>query len=364
MAEAMTDYLGWIQDAEKAVRELEEYEAREKELALAAGKLEKQLKTAKKSLADEIDSTIKKRRQELEKSYDTEIEKLKSRQRDAKARREKARSQGMKERISEETKPVREEILDLEGRLKTLYKAHHVPAFCRTGLFNALYQPRSFGEILGLLCCLAIFFGAVPLGAWWFLTKHQTLALVLIYLADIVVFGGLYLLVNAATKGTHGETLKEGRALRSRIQAARRQVKKITKSIRGDKDDSAYDLAVYDDEISRLGQELSEVTGKKADALSTFESVQKNIITDEITEGKREKIEKLQADYDAAAGRLSYTSDAVKDRKVKVAADYESYLGKDLLTSEKIQALREILDSGEASGIQEAAELLRKKDQK
>ncbi len=364
MAETITDNPAWIQEAEAAVRELEEFEAREKTLSETAGKLEKQLKAAKKALSDEIADTVRKRRQELEKSYDSEIEKLRKRLADSKARREKARSQGEKERIEEETAPVREEIQDLQSRLKTLYKAHHVPAFCRSGIYNALYSPRSFGEFLGFLITFLLCFGALPLGLWWFLTKHGKLMLVLIYLADILVFGGIYLLINAATKGTYSETLKEGRLLRSQIQAAGKKIKKITKTVRRDKDDSVYDLAVYDDEISRLNQELNDVTQKKAEALSTFENVQKTIITDEITEGKREKIEKLQTDYDAAAGRLSYTADAVKDRKIRVANDYEGLLGKEFLDSGKIRELCEMIESGEAAGIREAEELYRKRGQK
>ena len=54
-------------------------------------------------MADAVNSTVKKRRDEIEKSYDDELGKLQDKLKRTRTRREKAKNQGIKERINEET---------------------------------------------------------------------------------------------------------------------------------------------------------------------------------------------------------------------------------------------------------------------
>ena len=135
------DYLYQVQTDLEAVeqlkKELAEYKNQEKNL-------KKAIVTEEKSIQDEIAQTIRKRKNEIEKTYDNQIEANKSKSRSVKAKRDKAKSKRVDERVSEETADLTEENRQLQVEMKTLFKANHVPAFCRSGIFYSLFMTKPF----------------------------------------------------------------------------------------------------------------------------------------------------------------------------------------------------------------------------
>ena len=91
----------------------------------------------------------------------------------------------------------------------------------------------------------------------------------MIYGVDVVVFGGLYILIGNWTKDRHLAALQEGRSIRSLIAANNRKIAVITSSIRRDRSEALYDLEKYDDEISQMEQDLEETAKKKKDGMET-----------------------------------------------------------------------------------------------
>lgn len=102
MAQAITDVKTFLEDARQAVVELAEFEKQEETLAQEEKKRLRVLETERKAVADAVNSTVKKRRDEIEKSYDDELGKLQDKLKRTRTRREKAKNQGIKERIKEE----------------------------------------------------------------------------------------------------------------------------------------------------------------------------------------------------------------------------------------------------------------------
>ena len=78
-------------------------------------------------------------RDRINSSYDQEIGKGQERLKKARAKREKAKSQGIKERIAEETSELREHNRDLKVQMRTLFQKNRVPAWCGTTFYYALY---------------------------------------------------------------------------------------------------------------------------------------------------------------------------------------------------------------------------------
>ena len=105
MAQAITDVKTFLEDARQAVVELAEFEKQEETLAQEEKKRLRVLETERKAVADAVNSTVKKRRDEIEKSYDDELGKLQDKLKRTRTRREKAKNQGIKERIKEESLP-------------------------------------------------------------------------------------------------------------------------------------------------------------------------------------------------------------------------------------------------------------------
>ena len=101
-------------------------------------RLEKSLEAEQKAVQDAISMTVKKRREEMESSYDSEIGKLQEKLKKIRARREKAKNQGMKDRIKEETVELHEHNRELRVRMKTLFQSQRVPSFCQSGFYLSL----------------------------------------------------------------------------------------------------------------------------------------------------------------------------------------------------------------------------------
>lgn len=358
-AEECLDFLG---RAREAVDELSVCQDRETQLLQDEDRLGRLLEAEKRLVSDTIQSTVKKRREELNSSYDAEIGKAQEQLKKVRSQREKAKNQGMKERIAEETSELHSYNAELTASMKTTFKRNHVPALCRTRLYYSLYFPRWAMEFLVLLVSVAVVFLALPYGIYMQIPERTPLWLAGIYLVDILVFGGLYMTVGNNTKIKYMESLKEGRQILDQIHANNKKIRVITSTIRKDRNESLYDLEKYDDEIARLQQELSDVAAKKKDALNTFESVTRTILQDEIEHNHKEKLDRLQAEYEDVKEQLRTTSAEVKEKRLYITDNYACHLGKEFLDSFKINDLAAIIQRGEALNISEAVEVYKKRD--
>ncbi len=362
MEQSITDDGAFFDEAKKAVQELEELKQREKMLTDLEKQLENSLKAKQKSVADTIAQTVKKRSDEISKSYDSEIGKAQDRLKKVRGKREKAKTQGEKERIAEETQSLIRENEELKGQIKTMFRANHVPGYCASNLYYSLYFTKGIGEMATMLAALLIAFLALPCGIYFLIPNRQTLYLVGIYVAVILIFGGIYVKIGNSTRMKYMDVLKEGRGIRNRIRANKKQMKVITRSIRKDKNETVYNLQKFDDEIAQIEQDLAQAERKKKEALNTFETVTKTIISDEIMGNNRPEIDQIESDLAKTAADLKETQNAAMNKALYITDHFEIYAGKDFMTKERLEALEEIITSGKASNISEAIVVFKSKD--
>lgn len=359
MAQTINNYPEFLAEARQAVEELSLLKDREEQLRQMEREAEKALEAEKKHISDTIQQTVKKRQEEINSSYDKEIAKGQERLKKSRQKREKAKTQGVSARIEEETEELHAHNKELKIQMKTLFQQNHVPAFCRSGFYYALYFPRRLGEVLGFVCWLLICFGAIPCGFYYFLPERQPWHLAVIYVLAVLIFGGSYVLIGNRTKLHYIDALKQGRSIRDVMQGNKKKIRVITTTIRRDRDDARYNLEKYDDDIARIEQELQEITGKKKDAISTFEQVTKSIIADEIEGNGRAKIEALQTEYDRFAADLSEAETLIKEKALEITDRYEPYLGREFLDALKISELSSLIQSGSAANLTEAIAIYR-----
>ena len=359
MGQQMTDQMAFLTEARTALEELGVAEDREKQLKIDESKVGKALDAEKKTLEDSINSTVRKRREAIASSYDAEIGKAEDKLKKARVKREKAKNQGMKERIAEETADLRSENRDVQAKIRTLFKQNHVPAFCNSRWYYALFLPRRVGEYFLFLITVLICFLGIPYGAYLLVPERQPLHLVAIYFAAILIFGGLYIFLTNRTKARHMDTLKEARVMRDHIHSNQKKIRIIVKSIQRDKNEKMYNLEKYDDEISQLEQEIQKIGSQKQDALNSFEQVTKTIISDEIATAARPKIDELVSRYQEIRKSAEETEAEIKRRNLEITDKYAGYLGKDYMDPLKIGELMESIRSGRASTISEAMEDVR-----
>ena len=355
--QVITDYVKFLADARDAVYRLGCDQATAKQLKEQGERQEKELAAAKKTVTDSVNQTIKKRRSEIDASYDKEIAKGQERLKKARSQREKAKNKGMKERIAEETSQLREHNRDLQVQMKTIFQKDKVPVFCRTTFYYALYYARGLKERLIGLVTFLICFLALPCGIYFLLPDRKIWYLVLIYFADIIIFGGLYVTIGNRSRSRYQDALKQGREIRNLLNSNEKKIKVIVHSIEKDGNEDIYDLEKYDDEIACAQQELSDIAAKKKDAISSFENVTRNIIADEIEGSHKAEIEEKEQKLKEVNNNLAELENSIRQQNIHITDTYGPYLGKEYLDTEKLMELSRLIQAGTASNITEAIEM-------
>lgn len=362
--QAITDYVKFLADARDAVYRLNNDQATAKQLKEQGERQEKELTAAKKAVTDSVNQTIKKRRSEIDSSYDKEIAKGQERLKKARTQREKAKNKGMKERIAEETSVLREHNRDLQVQMKTMFQKDKVPAFCRTTFYYSLYYARGLKERLIGFITFLICFLVLPCGIYFLLPDRKIWYLVLVYFADIIIFGGLYVTIGNRSRSRYHDALKQGREIRNLLNSNEKKIKVITHSIEKDGNEDIYDLEKYDDEIACASQELSEIAERKKDAVSNFENVTRTIISDEIEGNRREEMLALEEEIKELSAQLHSLEDSIRDQNIHITDTFGPYLGNEFLEPDRLSELSKLIQSGSAANITEAITLYKAGSQK
>lgn len=352
------DYLYQVQTDLEAVeqlkKELAEYKNQEKNL-------KKAITTEEKSIQDEIAQTIRKRKNEIEKIYDDQIDANKNKSRNVRARRDKAKSKRVDERVSYETAELTEENRQLQVEMRTLFKAHHVPAFCRRELFYSLFMTKRFLEIITLVVAILIAYIAVP--ALLYLlsahvlfkdSAHQTYLCMLLVSVVLFAFSFIYVMMMNKVKIRHYDTLMEGRNIKDQIAANKRQMKAIRNKINKDKDDSQYGLDKYDAKLEELDQELEQISKEKQDAMTVFENETKQILTNEVNDRRLGRLEQMKESIDEMEEHMTVLDEDIQNSSLAIANNYGAILGKEFCTPAKVADLISLMEDGTADTVSEA----------
>ena len=229
-----------------------------------------------------------------------------------------------------------------------------MPSICNSSVFYTLFRPSGFVELFLCLLTFVVLFAALPFGIYYFIPAHKIWQLVLIYVVDILLIGGIYVSLMNATIGKHSAVIRDGRKIKNQIRSNRRKIKSLTKSIRTDADDTNYNLQSYDDEIAKAQQERNDVISRKQGAQNTFETVTTNIITDEIETAARPQLEELQKNFKAATELRQHFENQEKEQALNLSRTYEQYLGKAHMNAQDIDRIAEMLQQGSATSIIDA----------
>ena len=349
-----------LNEIKEHLLELKGYQENYENLILEEGKNEKSIQSLEKAAADEVSATIKKRRTEIDSAFDKQLDKTKASIKKIKDKRDKRKTKKVSERIGEETASLREDNRRLKLEAKTLVKQKHVPSFCNTKLYYALYYPRYFSDIVIIMLALLLTLLIIPCGVYFFiLPEERILYLVIIYITTVIVFGGLYLLIGNRTKDKNSDTLKQIRELRHEIINNKKKMKAIKKNIKKDRDESSYGLENFDEELMKLDEEAAEIARQKKEALLTFENTTIQIITSEIRRQYEEKLTNLRTENEEINTKSAQADSMIKALTLKIASEYEPFIGKDLIAFDRIESLINIIEAGNASNISEAVQFHR-----
>ena len=341
------------------VLELTGYQERNAELIKEETRLEKMITAKEKDLSDEIEHTLKKRKNVLVETYENQLATLNARNKKVKPKKEKDKDAKVSERIAEETAELRDKNKELSLEIKAKLKADKTPAICNTTLFYALFMPKSPLEIVMFMVGMLLAFLVIPFGIYllFFAEKFSELALAIIYVLIILLVGSIYLAISNKVKEKHLDTIRAVRELRSQYRGNVKNIREIQKGIKNDEDESTYGLEQYDDELNEINAELQRVTEEEKNALNTFETVTSPQIKSEIKGRYEEELTSLKEKHTETCTEQKDMEEKIKEFSLMLSKQYETYLGKDMLTVQKLDKLISRIQKGEANDIGEALAL-------
>ena len=143
--------LKFLEEARAAAESINAMKLESEDKAVQLKRAQKNLESEQKSVSDTIADTIKKRRAETIKPFDTQISDLQGQLKKEHSKREKARNVGMKTRIEAETAQLNAETREINNRIKMISSRNGVPGYCSSSLFQIMSSPRGAKEIIILL---------------------------------------------------------------------------------------------------------------------------------------------------------------------------------------------------------------------
>ena len=355
MEQSGMDYSKFLEEARLAVIKEAELRKQEEELGVQEAERRQELMAEEQSLKDNIERTVQNRRKELSDNFDDEIARERDAVKRAQSKKERAKSIGKQERIASESAPLEDKRTEIKRTLRELFRKNGVPSIFRSKLYYALYWPQHFAEWMKILLFVAALFVALPCGIYFFALPERLRnipALVLIYTA-----------IGTRSKLRYLETLKEGRRMQNELTALARELKKLKKRIQRDKSDEPYALDSYDSEISAAEQRLEETQQKKQAAMQKFEAETSGIIAKELSGEAEPRITQKKSAYEETHSRLTEIGKERQAAALRLAEAYEPLLGKEFMSEEKIEALKNIMDNGTATNLAEAVEQYRNRQE-
>lgn len=329
--------------------------------------LEKELAINKKNLKDDIEMTIKKRRGEVSAQFDKEIDKDEDKIKKIRAQRSKAKDKGVKERIADETSDLTAQNKELKNNIRKALKNEKLPRFCGSGFYFSMYFTKGAGEVLLCALMIVIMFLILPAAVYVLLPfekaaeQYQILFLSLTFFVVIVLVFFLYKIIGDQTKHKHKDALISIRSLRDQIFSNNSQIRKISHSIRRDKNEDMYNLGGFDSKIKEIEDDISIITQNKADALKTFDETTSTAIVQEIEGREMPRIQEIENKYKEIAAKHAELEDTVKQTGIKLSTEYESYLDKTFTDVSRIDELISIMETGGAATIGEAIQIYKSK---
>ena len=335
-----------------------------REMAVAADEAEKALKakekdveTQKKYMTDKIESTIRSRRVELEKSHDEVIHGASKRLKEAERNKKTAKLEAVNARVKNETAELVEENKLLNQENRDLFKQWKLPAFCNTTYYYAMFSAKHPHEFIIFAVTVIICIALIPNLVCYFLPLSTALKII-IYVAIVVFFLLIYFLVLLLTRsGAKAKVVEKGRPNRDRIRANKKKIRQLAKSIRKDDDEEQYGLEEFDAEIEKEQAAIKEAMEKKVEALKGFDAETAPEIKDEIEKENIPIIQRMEQEAKELKEQAAVKRADAQSAAEAITANYQSYLGDKNLTPEKSDELIKLFDDGQADTIMQALDL-------
>ena len=351
--------LKFLEEARAAAEDILSMKKESDDKAVQLKRLQKNLESEQKLVNDTIEETVKKRRTETIKPFDSQLSDLQGQLKKEQTKRGKARDVAMKTRIEHETAQLTSEMREIGNRIKMISSRNGVPGYCSSSLFQIMSAPKGFKQIIIFLVILVLAFVVLPVGAWLIWGNNSTLWLILAFVICILLFGGLYYLFVIRNKQMFNDEIKEIALLRDERAMKKEAIDKITKGIQADQSDEMYNLGEFDIRIAELNNQISQMEQQKKSAVEQFDNFTQKEITDEIMGKNMDRLEQMKTDINDMSGSLDELNARMRNASMENTTKYESILGTEFSKPVQIERLSAYIRNGQAYNVAEAKELYR-----
>lgn len=343
--------IDYLREVYQTLNDVEEIKVSQNKAKTEAKRFAKLVTQEEKNKKDEIATAIKQRTDKIGIAYDNEMDvvRQKIKKLDIKRQNHKAKQQDM--RYDAETEGFRQEVALCEAEIKNVLKQHHISGICRTDLFYSLFMPKGIRDFLVILLWLLILLLVLPfciclIGKYTFLKEAASLTVyyILIFVCCISIVFITYLLISNRTKVRYPGPLLHCRDEKTKIHAIKRQMRAVRNKIQKDKDESRYDLSSFDNRMQALQEELSQIGEQKKQALLEFDKTKRPIVEQEIAASHDVKIAEYEQGRKEAEDYQDSAESQLATLRLRIANEYEAYLGKEYMTIEKLDLLLAIME--------------------
>ena len=108
---------------------------------------------------------------------------------------------------------------------------------------------------------------------------------------------------------------------------------------------------LFEFKINEIHDSMEKIEGEKACALQEFENTAKPDIIAEIESRSKGHIDEMKAELLTKQDECSKLEALVKEQRIYISSNYETYLGKEFMNTEKLEELRAIMKSQAADTI-------------
>ena len=186
--------------------------------------------------------------------------------------RRKKREEIIAALIVEETQLYKKKKDELEEQGKRISQIEGVPGFCTSKLFLALFCPRNAKDAMVLMTGLFVVFLVLPMVIYFCIYGgNDKQALTVIYLAVVVIFYTLYLLINNLVKDKYLVGINKLLKIKEELEKLEVYRKKREKELENTPD-SALDLSEFDEAVKRLKNVIEELNKQREVAVLNFDS--------------------------------------------------------------------------------------------
>jgi hypothetical protein len=205
-----------------------------------------------------------------------------------------------------------------------------------------LYRTRKLSDVFIYLVAIALVYAAVPFGLTC-IPDFPLWGMILYYVIVILIQSFINKMIVEKTIVHHGSTIDEARRLKDNMHGNQKKIKKIAKNIRTDKNEDMYGLENYDEKLAALREDIKRIEKEKEAALDDFEKTVKADIIAEIEGRENDSINAMKSELEKRNAEHLRLENLVKEQRIYISSNYEAYLGKEYVTEERLQGLKQLM---------------------